>query len=291
MKRILIALTLLAPSLSSQESEPVESKQTLPGLISQIAEAEQITAADYLNIASGTLQIADALKQQGQQLPESVLTDALNAVANGRELHPDFPQWDGIEQKLLDHLNPPEEQPQQDQQNPEDQEGEQGEDQDGQSGESDQQDSSEGEDSQSEENQQNQEGEQEQNSEQQSQQDQSEQDQSQSGQGEQGEEGGEQQPNAPSQDGAQMGELDEDQENKEVKLDQTKESQQDSSPEKMQTLGGQNPSNEPVQADQAAIRLMLDQLKQQDQPGKLFKILQDAQKGERRKSQPNEKDW
>lgn len=287
MKRIIFATTLMTCQMAfSQEAPSLESEQgrTLPDYISQIAEADEISPIEYHNMANGTLQVADTVRQQGQPFPESAITDALNAVAAGRELSPDFPDWDSVEQRLLEHLNPPDQQQTQDQQNSdqnsENQEGEENQQQQGQSG--DQQG-----DSQEEQSQESQEGQQEQDGEQQG--DPSQDDQNQDGQsGEQGEDGQEA-PQPPSQDGAQMGELDESQEEQEVQLDSQDESQQQ--PEQMQTLGGQKTTGEPIQAEQAAIRQMLEQLKQQDEPGKLFKILQEAQQGERKKSQPNAKDW
>lgn len=308
MKRIILSTTAaFAFSVSGQESAhpPIpqeEAGQTLPSYISQIAEAGEISGIDYHNMAAGTLQVANAVKQQGQQLPESVLHDALNAVAAGRELSPELDGWDEIERQLLELLNPPEEDQQQqqeqqnsDQENSENREGEQNQDQEGQSGEQDQQESQDGEQSQ-----QDQDGQQEQNGEEDQQQDQDSQSQDGENQDQQNPEdgqSGEQSQDGqegelpPAKDGAQMGELEQPEEQQDVQLDGQEDAPQESPPEEMQTLGGQQTAGEPIQADKAAIRQMLEQLKQQDEPGKLYKILQEAQQGERKKSQPNAKDW
>ncbi len=318
MKRILSITTLcfavlsygLTPSSESEsESEPQKQEMTLPDFISQIAEKDDITAEDYANMASGTMQVAMQLMQQGEKMPEAPIKDALDAIAAGRAINPEETDWDKIEQRLLDLLNPPhqEQQPQQDQkqQDSKDQEkqkdGEQKE-QDSSSGSSEEsgenskqsEDGSQGDNSQEQqegekgdqgEAQQGQEGQKSQEGEQQSQ---DAQDQQSAGQ--QGEDGeSTQMPNT--QDGAQMGELDPNQDEHQVELDGNEQQPQPASQEQMQTLGGQQSTGEPVDAETAALRQLLEQLKQQDQPGKLYQILQEAQSGGKKKQQPNTKDW
>ncbi|MBK1877725.1 hypothetical protein [Pelagicoccus mobilis] len=303
MKRIFVFTTVLAGSWASAQhaSAPTASAEeqqgmTLPDYISQIAEADEITAADYHNMAQGTLEVANAIGQQGQKMPEPPLKDALDAVEAGRNLAPELADWNEIEQKLLELLNPPEQQEQEQQQdqqnsdqNSEEQEGGEDQQQQGQDGEQNQESSEDGQQSESE----GQEGEQQQSDQQQDSQSQEgesqeSQDQQDGQQGEQGQDGQEGEL-PPAKDGAQMGNLEQPEEQQDVQLD-GQEAQQ-TPPEQMQTLGGQQASGEPIQADKAAIRQMLEQLKQQDEPGKLYKILQEAQQGQKKKSQPNAKDW
>lgn len=309
MKLILILAPLSAATITFAVTAPTvdpEAEQqgtTLPDYISQIAEKDDIAAEEYANMASGTMQVAMQLMQEGQEMPEPPLRDALDAVTAGRAIDPEHTDWDQIEQRLLDLLNPPHQEEQEQQQegdSSEDQEGEQdGEEQqqDGQSGSSEegeeqsdeseqQSQEQEGQDQQEgqngEEGQDQQEG---QNGEQESQDGQEEQSNEASEQGEQ-----EQMPNT--QDGAQMGDLDQPQEEQQVELDgDPQQQQQPSQPEQMQTLGGQQGTGEPVDAEMAALKQLLEQLKQQDEPGKLYQILQEAQSGGKKKQQPNAKDW
>ncbi len=311
MKRILIITTLcfallsygLTPSSESEsESEPQKQEMTLPDFISQIAEKDDITAADYAMMADGTMQVAMQLMQQGEKMPEAPIKDALDAVAAGRAMNPEETDWDKIEQRLLDLLNPPHQDQQQQQQQQQDskdqeqqQDGEQKE-QDGSSGSSEEsgKDSKQSEDgSQGENSQEQQEGEKGDQGE--PQEGQEGEQQSQDGQDQQS--GGQEDENGEStqmpntQDGAQMGELDQNQEEHQVELDGNEQQPQPAPQEQMQTLGGQQTTGEPVDAETAALRQLLEQLKQQDQPGKLYQILQEAQSGGKKKQQPNTKDW
>lgn len=314
MMRILKTTTLLAviiltltataqegmpePEAFMPQKEPEPQGMTFPDFIAEIAEKDQISAEDYYKMADGTMQVAMAFMQQGQKMPEEPIRDALDAVVAGRDLDPIAANWEQIENRLLDLLNPPAQDQNQQQQgdNSEQQDGEQ--EQDGQQQDSGAGSSEEGGESSEESDSQNQEG----------QQEEGEDGQQQEGQGENGEQEGEEnqsQENSEnseggegneaqttqSKDGAQMGELDEEQENQEVKLDGSPEQQPQQSQEQMQTLGGQSGAGEPVDAERAALRQMLEQLKQQDEPGKLYQILQEAQSGGRQKTLPNTKDW
>ncbi|MDQ8199318.1 hypothetical protein QEH56_14200 [Pelagicoccus enzymogenes] len=271
---------------------------TLPNLISEIVEKDEVTAEDYGKVASGTMQVAMQLMQQGQEMPDGPVEDALDAVAAGRELDPIAADWDSLEQRLLDLLNPPhqEQQPQQQEGDNSDEQQEQqdGEQQEGSSGSSEEgSENSEESDAQSQgdESQQSDEGQQGEDAEQQQEGENGE-SQNQDGGEERGEQGeGDESTQATNtQDGAQMGELDQPEEQQQVELD-GEESAQQPSQEEMQTLGGKQAVGEPVNAETAALKQMLEQLRQQDQPGKLYQILQEAQTGGKKKQQPNAKDW
>lgn len=287
---------------SSPATIPGQEGITLPDLISEIAEKDDITAEDYAKIASGTMQVAMQVMQQGEKMPDSPVEDALDAVAAGRALDPEAADWDKLEQRLLDLLNPPHQDQQEQQQgdsseNQEEQQDGEQQEQDGSSGSSEEgSENSENSDAQSqeegsedsqegqpgEEGDQQQEGE---NGEQESQESQDPQS------GQEGEEG-ESAEQTNTQDGAQMGELDQAEEPQQVELDgENQEEAPQPSPEQMQTLGGQQGTGEPVDAQTAALKQMLEQLRQQDQPGKLYQILQEAQTGGKKKQQPNAKDW
>lgn len=303
MKRILFLGTLAFASIARaqsgaesdndprdpriQQKPPEVQGTTLPDYIASIAEQDEISAQDYHNMAQGTMDVAMAVLQSGEKMPEPPLRDALDAVAAGRELDPTIPDWDDIEQRLLDLLNPP---PQQQQQNQDQQqEGDSSdsqETQEGQDGEP--QKSGEGEQSDSE----NQEGGEQQDQPQEGQSEDGEQNQDGSQEQQSGEEGGDEEAanSQQTQDGAQMGELGEDQEEQNVQLDESA-GDQESSPEDMQSVGGQQSTGEPVNAETAALKQMLEKLKQQDEPGKLYQILQEAQSGGQKKQQPNAKDW
>lgn len=296
MRRLAALTTVLALHVSNfyaQESEQdAEQGVTLPEYIGMIAEKDVPNADEYFYMANGTLQVAQAVSQSGgEALPKPVILDALDAVEAGRNLEPDSADWDNLEQKLLKLLDPPTSDQQQEQENQDSQNQEQ-QDQDSQGEQGSQEDSESG------EQQQDQQG-QEQGSDQQSQEDQGEsqdqqqsedpsQDQGQSS-GEQGSDGQEGEL-PPAQDGAQMGDL-QNQDPQDIQLDGNEEPQPTPPQEQMQTLGGQQISGEPIDAENAAVKQMLEQLRQQDDPGKLFKILQDAQDGGKQNSQPNTKDW
>ncbi|MBC2607459.1 hypothetical protein [Pelagicoccus albus] len=309
MKGVALIFVLLIPLiLRAQEGMP---EPEYPDLgtplrehIAQMAESSQPSGADYLSMAEQTLQFAMSEMQQGRKMPEPPLRDALDAIETGREIDPDAGDWDQIEQRLLDLLNPPvdpENQQQQQQQdsgdNSEQQDGEQGESgeqqqsEDGQSQDSESQDGEQSEGEQGEQSQ-DQQGEQ-QEGDSESQPDEQQEPGDSNSAGEQDPEGEQGQQLPQAQDGAQMGDLEEPQE---VELDGQEEQappppQPSATPEEMQTLGGQQGTGEPIDAENAALMQMLEQLKQQDEPGKLYKILQEAQNGGRQKSQPNTKDW
>lgn len=295
MKRFLKVLApllalLAAAALLAQDAPPAAAGgtggenegTTLPDYIAQIAEKEDVGAGDFFNMAGGTLQVATAITQQGGKMPESVLLDALDAVAEGRDLDPAIGDWDDLESRLLELLEPPEEEQQQEDSSEQEEQSEDGEQESGSQDSSQNGENSEQGESESQEGQEPNSSEQQQDSE--------------NGESEPGQPDGEtegegQEGELPKPtDGARMGELGESEEPQEVQLDGSPESQ-GPPPEQMQTLGGQSGNAEPIAAKDAALRQMLEQLKQQDEPGKLYQILQEAQNGGKQETQPNTKDW
>lgn len=294
MKRFAILTIGFISAVSTfhaQEGEPEEEEGvTLPEYIGSIAEKEQPTATDYFHMANGTLQVAQAVSHSGgKALPKPVIEDALDAIAAGRELEPDGADWDKIEQQLLKLLDPPKS----DQQQQQGQDGEQNEESqdqnqqnsDSQNGQNSQENSESGQQQQDQESSQQQSQENQGDS-----QDQQQESQDQGQSSAEQDSGGQEGELPQAQDGAQMGELQE-QESQDVQLADESEQQPPPPQEQMQTLGGQQTTGEPIDAENAAIRQMLQQLRQQDDPGKLFKILQDAQEGGKQNSAPNTKDW
>lgn len=281
MKRIRIFMTLAGaaafPTLWSQPvAEP--SQTSLPQRIGEIAELDAPAASDFHEIAAGTLALGQQAKQNGQPLPDSAVYDALDAVEAGREREAGATDWDKLQQALEALLEPPPEQ-EEEQEQPGEGEGESNdqEQQDSQQGESGDS-SQENQDGQPEQEQEQEQGQSEGDGEQEGQEgNQEDASQEQSGDPSQGE-------NAPRQDGAQMGDLNEPQQPMEL-------SQPEGAPEDMQTLGGRASDEQAISAEKAALMQMLEQLRQQDDPGRLFQILQDAQKGEPSQPQPNTKDW
>lgn len=267
----------LCYSASGQQRVEPGSQQAFDTLISEIAEKPDRQAEDYQQIAQHTHAIGQQAQQSGQSIPHSAVFDALDAVAAGRQLDPDAADWDTLQSELERLLEPPEQQEdeQQEDEQQEQQDGEQKEEgsgeQDGSNSDvSEQEDGSEGEPSD-----QQQEG---QNGQEPNGQDSEE--QSESSEGSEGD-----QEQQAREDGAKVGELQGS--DQPVELDEEAPGE----PEEMQNLGGQKNQGEPLDAKNAAVRQMLEQLKQQDDPAKLFQLLQEAQTGERRKQQPNERDW
>lgn len=293
MKKWILATTCVGLAVSTVQSQIERAVQgiTLPDLIGSIAEKGEIPAVDYSQIARGTLQIAKLSEGAGQRLPDSVVNDALDAVEAGRELDPEFTEWGKLEEDLQKLLEPPPDQQQQ-QQGQEGEEGDQNQQQnqeqssDSQQGDSSQENSDSGSEQQNQDQQGSSESEQNSPGGQQDSENQQQSGNSQKPSDQQSSEG-EAQQTPPAKDGAQMGDL-QDQQSQEIEL---ADDPQQAPPEQMQTLGGQQSNGEPINPERAALMQMLDQLKQQDDPGKLFKILQEAQSRGEENSQPNTKDW
>ncbi len=246
-----LLLALCAPLLA--ENQP-EQPLAFDKFVGEIAEKEDRAATDYRQMAEGTLSIAQQGQQAGQMLPPPVIHDALDAVEAGRALNPIAADWDEL-QRLLEELLEQQEQQQQEQQSDSSQENgdESQESQEGQDQQQNDQQGSEGE----------------------------QQDSQEDGQGEKDDS-----QSQNNQDGAQVGDLGE-QEQPEIKLSQGEPGEE----REMQSVGGQDKPEQQIAAENAAILQKLEQLKQQDDPSKLFQILQEAQTGEKSQPQPNAKDW
>ena len=268
----LLAQTAGLPSMDT-EAEGMTFQELVNGIIAK----DQPDASDYRKFADGTLQIGAQLKQNGQALPDPVIHDGLDAVEAGRKANPFAADWEELEAGLLDLLAekeepPPQQQPEQEN-SEEEQESDEPQQQESGDSSSESSDSSEqqpSEPSQSEESQQGSEG-----------QNQEPQD-SQNSSGQQ-----EEQQQDQTQAGAEIGDLSE-----EEAQESPTPSQEASEPQQqMQQIGGQQGDTEEIDADNALVLQKLEQVKQQDDPAKLFQILQEARSGQRKKQQPNTKDW
>ena len=293
---LIVANNLLAVAPPTPpQVDPVEQFRSF---ILDMAEKDSISGADYSNMAQQTIAIGQAAMQSGQRLPDSIIHDGLDAVDAGKAIDQFSADWTTLEKELIALLEEPPEQEQQsedqqqDNQEQEDSQEQEQQNQEGQNSENqEQQDQQQNSESQEQQNgeQGEQDGEQGEQDEQEQQEGNPEDQQDQQSEGQNGEsqEEGEEQPQQP-QGGAEMGDLDETGENQELELDQqdATESQED-----MQSIGGQQEGKEEVGAEKAVILQKLEQLKQQDDPAKLFQILQRAESDEDEQQQPNAKDW
>jgi len=251
--------------------QPVDLSQMVADIVSR----GQPAARDYRDLAEATLQTGAAFKAAGQPLADSVIKDGIRATEEGRELAPGAYPWQELSERLKELLQepPPQDQPQQnqqgqDQQNPQDQQSEQ--DQQGGEGNSGQ----EGQPSEQGERPQDQQGGQDQSGESQS--------------GEEEQQGEERQPQQQAQ-GDRLGDMDTEGE-EDIRLDQ-----EPPQPQPTQMVGGRQQPDQPLTPDQALRLQQLEKVKQQDDPGKFFQILQQAEQGEEEKqasgSVPAAKDW
>lgn len=267
-----------APSLNDPSiiPPPEESGPTLGEVIGSIAEKDNRNSSDYDQLAQMTLQLGQSAMQQGQRIPDPSIWDGIHAVDAGQAINPLQTDWDTLRQELEKLLEKPPEDEQQDQnQENQDQENqdqsENSEDQN-ESGDQNSESDQDGEESESQE----QENSDEQSGEdQQSQENQSEENQSQTG----NEEGEQQQ----QQQSETLGDMNEPEETPQL----------DQKPKEEQTqVGGTEQQPPPRSAKQAMTLQQLEQLKQQDKPGALHMMLQNAERDENAPPpQKQKKDW
>lgn len=280
---ILLSLTLAGqthpqnpfdPSTIQDGAVPPHDGPQLGEIIGAIAEKDVHDSADYEQLAQMTLQLGQSALQQGQRIPDESIWDGIHAVEEGRSLDPLKTDWETLRQELEKLLEKPPEDQQQDQdsedqeqeneeqsENSEDQSesGNQDSDQDqsGEDSESNEEQKGENQDSQPNE----EEGEQSQNSDQ------------------------EGDPENP-QSSEKLGDMDDPEDTPE--LDEKRKQPQE---EQTQVGGTQSPPP-PRSAKQAMTLQQLEQLKQQDKPGALHMLLQNAERDENAPPpQKLKKDW
>ncbi len=275
-----------APSFAVTPDSPFaeELNPSLGEVIGGIAENADRDVADYDQIAQLTLQLGQAALQQGQRLPDSSIWDGIHAVDEGESidaLHTDWATLRTELEKLLEKPPESEDESQQEEnsENEEQENQDQQENSDSQDNQSGEQNSEENQDSQGEESESN-EGEPsgEQNQDPQS----SDQEQN----GENSENGQTQEQDSQGQTGENLGDMDESEETPE--LDQ----KQPEKKEEQTQVGGTEQKRPPRSAKQAMTLQQLEQLKQQDKPGALHMLLQNAEQDEKAEAPKKlEKDW
>lgn len=281
MSRIQFGTTILALSsfpLGAQTSPEMPDMAALNDaygkVVSEYANLETLHAADYEDFARQTLALGQMSKQTGQPVVESSVYDALLASELGQKANPLSTDWETLRNELNALLEPPPEQDQE-QQDQENQDQEQNQENEQNSDSKDQEQSESGEQDESEkegeQNDQDSEGEQ-------GQQDESSQDQ---------QDGQQQSENAPPKDTQNLGEME--QPEGDVELDRQPPPP---TPEQMQQIGGseQSESQEPLDAQMAMALQQLEKIKQQDDPGKLHMLLQEAE-GDKEQKPTSTKDW
>ena len=255
-----------AADQAAPSATPAPEPTPLTRIVTRLSTAPTRTARDWAEFARETVTWGSRLQSAQEQVPEGPIRDALSAVDLGSEMDPKTADWPKLREELEAFLKKPEEPPpqeNQDQQNQDQQKQDQDQQQkdqskQGQSG----QDQNSSEDQQQEQQQQNQ---QQQNADQQKQ------------DGKDAQNSPEQQ-QQPQEDQSAFGDM--------------KDQPPPPSPEETQQVGGvpERKDGQPPPADpNLALPLQkLDQLKNQDSPAELFKLMEDPKDDSSRKTK---KDW
>ena len=248
-----------------------ETGPTLGEVIASIAEKEAHEPSDYEQFAQMTLQLGQSAMQQGQRIPDPSIWDGIHAVEAGHSINPLQTDWVLLREELEKLLEKPPEEQQQNQENQDQDQSEDSEDPN-ESGEQNSDSEQNGEDSDSQE---------QENSDQPSEENQEPQEN----------ESGEEQ----SQTGEQEGEQQQQQQSESLgDMNESEETPQlDQQPKEEQTqVGGTEQQLPPRSAKQAMTLQQLEQLKQQDKPGALHMMLQNAERDENAPPpQKLKKDW
>jgi len=248
-----------APPQNPPTATPLaeETGPTLGEVIASIAEKEAHAPSDYEQFAQMTLQLGQSAMQQGQRIPDPSIWDGIHAVDAGHSINPLQTDWITLREELEKLLEKPPEEQQEDQENQDQDQSEDSEDQN-ESGEQNSDSEQNGEDSDSQE---------QENSDQPSDENQEPQEN----------EGGEEQ----SQNGDQQGEQQQQSESLGDMNESEETPQLDQQPKEEQTqVGGTEQQPPPRSAKQAMTLQQLEQLKQQDKPGALHMMLQNAERDE-----------
>ena len=248
-----------APPQNPPTATPLaeETGPTLGEVIASIAEKEAHAPSDYEQFAQMTLQLGQSAMQQGQRIPDPSIWDGIHAVDAGHSINPLQTDWITLREELEKLLEKPPEEQQEDQENQDQDQSEDSEDQN-ESGEQNSDSEQNGEDSDSQE---------QENSDQPSDENQEPQEN----------EGGEEQ----SQNGDQQGEQQQQSESLGDMNESEETPQLDQQPKEEKTqVGGTEQQPPPRSAKQAMTLQQLEQLKQQDKPGALHMMLQNAERDE-----------
>ena len=260
-----------APSQNTPAVTPPaeESGPTLGEVIASIAEKKAHEPSDYEQFAQLTLQLGQSAMQQGQGIPDPSIWDGIHAVDAGHSINPLQTDWVMLREELEKLLEKPPEEQQQNQEN-QDQDQSENSENPNESREPNSDSEQNGEDSDSKE---------QENSDQPS------------------EENQEPQENESSQEQSQTGQEEDEQQQQSESLSDMNESEEtpqlDQQPKEEQTqVGGTEQQLPPRSAKQAMTLQQLEQLKQQDKPGALHMMLQNAERDENAPPpQKLKKDW
>lgn len=292
---LLLAVSLslfLSQALAAQtqftapEDTPESAGPKLGELIGAIAENDSREAIDYRQLAELTIQLGQAAMQQGQRIPDESIWDGIHSVDTGQSLDSFQTDWDTLRSELEKLLEkPPEdEQEQQDNQDSEDQNQEDSENQENSESQDPQGDSG---DSNSDQNQDQESQEQQQEQQEESDGDSKNEqdpsgDQENQDSGEQGDGSQDQQP----QTNQKLGDMEDPEQTPEL-------DQQSPEPQEEQNQIGGTQKEQPIRSAKQAMTLQqLEQIKQQDKPGALHMLLQQAERGENAPPpQTLQKDW
>jgi len=243
-------------------------------MIGAIAENDSREATDYQQLAELTLQLGQAAMQQGQRIPDESIWDGIHSVDAGQSIDTFRADWVTLRSELVKLLDKPpedEQQQQQDEQDSEDPNQEDSENQENSEGQGDS-NSEQSEDSDS----------QEQNGENSKTEPDSSGDQENRDSSEEGNDSQNQKP----QTNQTLGDMENAEQAPEL-------DQQPSPPKEEQNQVGGTQKEQPIRsAKQAMILQQLEQIKQQDKPGALHMLLQQAERDENAPApQKLQKDW
>ena len=266
------------PPLATDNGEP--EGPTIGEVIASIAEKPSREPTDFEQLAQMTLQIGQTALQQGQRIPDPSIWDGIHAVDAGEAIAPMRADWNNLRAELEKLLEEP---PQQEDQNQQDnQEQQQDQNSDEQESENNEQSDSNNPDSEQGDNQ---ESSDQQNSEEDGRQQNSQQEQQEQNGSEQqqqnGNENGQQ-----SQQQERIGDMDDSAESPELDQERSQQAEQET-----REVGGEPSEQTPRSAKQAMTLQQLEQLQQQDKPGALHMLLQNAERSDKPTDRKPQKDW
>lgn len=263
------------PPLATDNREP--EGPTIGEVIASIAEKPLREPADFEQLAKMTLRIGQTALQQGQRIPDPSIWDGIHAVDAGEAIAPMHADWSNLRTELEKLLEEPpkqedqsqqENQGQQQEQNSDEQESENNKQSDSNNQDSEQGDNQASSDQQnSEENGSQKKPQQEQNGSEQQQQNGNENDQQ-------------------SQEQERIGDIDDAAETPDLDQERSQQAKQET-----REVGGEPLEQAPRSAKQAMTLQQLEQLKQQDKPGALQMLLQNAERSDKPADRKPQKDW
>jgi Ca-activated chloride channel homolog len=257
-----------AAELSAPASDPAATiAAPLTTLVGNFSAREKLAARDYAEIAHTTITYGERLQSAKHPVPEGPIRDALTAVSRGETLDAKAANWPDLRAKLEKFLEKPEQPPQQDQQKKQDEKQDQKEKQDQQNSQN-----------QSEKN-----TDQSEKSESEKSADNSPQKNEPASQKPQDSKPGEEKKEPSSDSQSAFGDMQKD------KPPEQKEAPAPQPSEENQKIGGapENKNMAPADPELSVPLQKLDQVRNNDSPGRLFQLMQDP----KAKPEKTGKDW